>query len=136
MLYYFLQEVLNVAEGQALVTCAFLQKSTVLSNRMPRAVESLYSSRPELQPNVPLLTSVCFGPQARSRGLIRLFSFSSCSCSSCSAISQFPSSNWKYFLFSNWKCKSNTISISGFALWNSHILLWTCYARQMLGEIF
>ena len=62
MLNYFLffQEVLNVATGQALVTCAFLQKSTVLSNRMPRAVESLYSSRPELQPNVPLLTSVCF----------------------------------------------------------------------------
>ena len=58
--HYYFQEVLNVAEGQALVTCAFLQKSTVLSNRMPRAVESLYSSRPELQPNVPLLTSVCF----------------------------------------------------------------------------
>ena len=47
-------------EGRAFVTCAFLQKSTVLSNRMPRALESLYSSRPELQPNVPLLTSVCF----------------------------------------------------------------------------
>ena len=74
MLYYFFfQEVLNVAEGQALVTCAFLQKSTVLSNRMPRAVESLYSSRPELQPNVPLLTSVCFYSLMNMRQLQILF---------------------------------------------------------------
>ena len=38
-------------------------------------------------------------PWARSHGLIRLFLSSSCSSSSSSAISQFPSSNWKYFLF-------------------------------------
>ena len=58
-----------MVEGNAMVTCAFLQKSTVLSNRMPRGQESLYSSRPELQPNVPLLTSdLHFGIHTSSCG--------------------------------------------------------------------
>merc|ERR1719219_685879 len=63
------EEELDVVNGNAMVTCAFLQKSTVLSNRMPRAVESLYSSRPELLPSVPLLTSdLHFGIHTSSCG--------------------------------------------------------------------